>query len=360
MDGNIPDTPPVVVIPAERDAARWEELRAQSAAGKAKLRQLRDEAQPGFEAWVANRRLDAQPLDGLPETLSVTSIPAELPNGVTAGEGPDKQVPALHFSEKSTYNLASHPEFQADKPFSIAAWVYLPGVEETITVASQITSTKKGEKADDDDDSTTTSTGWAIEIGGRVPTLRLVSGKSNIRVRGGNVERLQPKAWSHLTFTYDGSRGQNGLALYVNGKTVSNVNDGGDAVELKGDIRNGAPVKLGGKLAGGAIAEFRVYDRALRQEEAQILASWGTLQAAANKSPGDLSSAEREALLVYYLNRQNPDYRQLALSLARHRIRAPRHPPPRCDHACDAGEAGLDADRRTSSSAASTISRATK
>ena len=84
-------------------------------------------------------------------------------------------------------------------------------------------------------------------------------------MRGSNVERVTPKAWTHLTFTYDGSRGQNGLSLYVNGKAVTNVNDGGGNVELKGDFRNAAPLRLG----GGAIAEFRVFNRELRQEEAR-------------------------------------------------------------------------------------------
>src|SRR5262249_17012693 len=157
-------------------------------------------------------------------------------------EGPDKRTPALHFTGKATYAPPSPPEFEAGKPFSIAAWVYLPGAELPITAASQLT-TKRDAKGDDEDDTpAANSTGWRIDISGRIPSLKLMAGASSINVRGSNVERVKPKAWTHLTFTYDGSRGQNGLALYVNGKAVTNLSDAGGNAELKGDFRNAGPL----------------------------------------------------------------------------------------------------------------------
>src|SRR5262249_26264246 len=260
MDGNIPDTPPIVVIPSKEDAPRWEQLRSQISNLKNSMRELRD------AAHIELKNFDSgSPLDPASETLALTSIPATLPKDVTAGEGPDGQTPALHFTTKSTFSPPAPPEFQAAKPFSVAAWVFLPAGDAGITVASQIT-TQRGEKSEDDDDQPGNTTGWKIDIGGRVPSLKLLAGKSSIVVRGSNVERITPKAWTHLTFTYDGSGGQNGLSLYVNGKAVTNESDGGGNVELKGDFRNAAPLRLG----GGAIAEFRVFNRELRQEEAQI------------------------------------------------------------------------------------------
>src|SRR5947209_8783052 len=44
MDGNIPDTPPVVVIPAEKDAARWDALNARALASRTAIAQLREAA----------------------------------------------------------------------------------------------------------------------------------------------------------------------------------------------------------------------------------------------------------------------------------------------------------------------------
>jgi hypothetical protein len=300
MDGNIPDTPPIVVIPSKEDAPRWEQLRSEVSRLKNRARELRDSVEPmNFDS--------EHPLDPASETLAVTSVPATLPKDVTAGEGPDKQTPALHFTAKSTFAPVSPPQFEAGKPFSIAAWVYLPGGDAGITVASQLT-TRRGEKSDDDDDQPANTTGWKIDVSGRVPSLKLTAGKSSIVVRGSNVERLMPKAWTHLTFTYDGSRGQNGLSLYVNGKAVTNESDGGGNVELKGDFRNPAPLRLG----GGSIAEFRVFNRELRQEEAQILASWSVIQEAGSKPAAELSPAEREALRVWYLNRADGEYMKIA------------------------------------------------
>ena len=139
MDGNIPDTPPIVVIPASQDAARWEQLRAEVSSARNRASQRRDtvarrSSQPG-----SSRRSSMRPLDPASETLAVTSLPATLPKDVTAGEGPDKDTPALHFTTKSTFAPTAAPEFEAGKPFSIAAWVFLPGADTGITVASQIT-----------------------------------------------------------------------------------------------------------------------------------------------------------------------------------------------------------------------------
>jgi hypothetical protein len=312
MDGNIPDTPPVIVIPGEQDAPRWEQLRSEAMAARSRAAARREAAKPAFEAWLEEKNFDkANPLDPGSEMLAITSVPEKLPQDVTAGEGPDETTRALHFTSKSTYAPPSAPVLEAGKPFSIAAWVYLPGGDNGITVANQTTA-KRDEKKDDDDEAGGAATGWSITISGRVPAIKLTAGKSSITVRGSNVERVKPKSWTHLTFTYDGSRGQNGLSLYVNGKAVTNVNDGGGNVELKGDFKNPAPLKLG----GGAVAEFRIFNRELRQEEAQILASWSSIQAAAAKAPGDLSKAERESLLNYYVNRSDAEYRKIAAGQA--------------------------------------------
>src|SRR5207245_11257920 len=54
----------------------------------------------------------------------------------------------------------------------------------------------------------------------------------------------------------------------------------------------------------------------LRQEEAQRLASWSAIRAAALKPAAELSAAEREALRVYYFNRVDDDYQKLAREMA--------------------------------------------
>jgi hypothetical protein len=308
MDGNIPDTPPIVILPTTEDAPQWDALRSQVMDARKQARQRHDAAGESFAAWLAAKPELSHPLSDAPEWLTVTAANAAGSKGVTAGEGPDVATPALQFAAKSTLDLPGLDQIDTDKPFSVAAWVYLSKSEDGVTVASQFTRNKQ---KNDDGDEETSGKGWTIAIGARIPSFTLNGGGGTINIRGSNVERLTPGAWWHLTFTYDGSLGQNGLALFVNGKAVTTEATVGGNAELKGDIRDPAPLRIG-SLAGGAIADFHVYGRALRQEEAQILASWGTIRAALSKPAGELSDQDREALLVYYLNRADSGYMQLA------------------------------------------------
>src|SRR5206468_403552 len=116
-----------------------------------------------------------------------------------------------------------------------------------------------------------------------LPTFRLSAGKSALTLRGDSSERLQPKTWAHVVFTYDGSRGQNGMKMFVNGKPYGKQTAAGDGAVLKGEIKNAAPLKIG----GSAVADFRVYNRALRLDEARILASWSTIRSTANTANQD-------------------------------------------------------------------------
>lgn len=296
------------MIPSKEDAPRSEALPSEIVDAGNRARQYHDAAAERFNAWLsAKPEVTPQPLDDAPELAAVT--PATIAKGVTPTDGPDPLTPALQFAAKSTLNLSASEGFDADKPFSVAGWLYLPKADDNVTLASQFTAGKKSDKNDDDDE--TTGKGFTITVNARVPSFSLSGGKGAITIRGSNVERLKPGSWTHLAFTYDASRGQNGLAIFVNGKEMPVEGVGGQNVELKGDIRNPAPLRIG-PLAGGAVADCHIYGRALRQDEAKILASWGAIRTAVSKPAGELSAAEREALLVFYLNRADKGYTEQA------------------------------------------------
>ena len=305
MDGNIPDTPPVLFVPKSEDESRWNELKAEATrlADAKKARQAAAGAE--FEA-----RTGATPEEPL-ASANLFSIDAnrELPAGISRGDGPAKTAPALRFGEKAAINLPAPAGFDLDKPFTIAAWVLMPKGEDSFTAASQ--TVPKPSRKDDDDDGDTVPKGWAIEINARIPQLRL-GGNGSIRATGNNINRLKPGEWAHLVFTYDGSRDQRGLRLYINGKSSGAPARGANiGAAIKESIAIDAPVRLGGEakryFAGGAIAGFRIYSRAVRPEEAAILASWNALRE---------GTADRDTKLAFFLNREDEAYRKLDSELA--------------------------------------------
>src|SRR5262249_17915624 len=153
-----------------------------------------------------------------------------------------------------TLELPTFDAFAIDKPFSVSAWIYCPKESDSFVVASQLDPADK-------------SRGWLIDINGRIPALRLIGdeGKS-IQITAGFAEQLKVGSWNHLVVTYDGSGEQPGMGLYLNGKTVPT--QGGDQrLPLAGDIRTHAALRVGGDggryFHGGAIADFRIFTRAL-------------------------------------------------------------------------------------------------
>src|SRR5205814_1366133 len=153
MDGNIPDTPPVVVLPSQEDVPRWDALRSEVADARNRARQLHDGAADAFSAWLAAKPELTNPLDAAPEWATVSNATAK---GVTTGEGPDAATPGLHFTGKSTLDMPAPEQIDIDKPFTVAAWVYLSKSEDNVTVAGQFTRNEKN----DDGDEETAGKGW--------------------------------------------------------------------------------------------------------------------------------------------------------------------------------------------------------
>ncbi|MBI2686533.1 MAG: DUF1553 domain-containing protein [Acidobacteria bacterium] len=271
MDGNVPDSPPIVVVPRDEDRARWTALHQEIASINAKKAALQK------AEWKAVPKEIHTPLEASPEVFTLPK-----PTGTLA---------------KGQFLTMGHQDvFASDKPFSIATRIYFPKGEDSFAVASQNDPAKKG-------------MGWLLEIGARVANFRMTGddGKA-ITVRAGHLEQMAQGSWNHIAVTYDGSREQAGLSLYLNGKVIPLQGGGDQNLRLTGNIATPKPMLLGKENArgfeGGEIAEFRIFNRVVSAEEANVLSRWPAIAA-----------GDREALHLYYLNVLDPEYRGLSARL---------------------------------------------
>jgi hypothetical protein len=283
MDDNIPDTPPIVVVPREADRARWMALKGEMAAVEAKKAERASAALAGSD----KARDLKTPLDAKSQIFSLWD--AKL-GSVKIGEGRKSGQKAIYFGKSDFATLPNQAIFDAGKAFSIATWLYFPKEEGSYAVASQNDPKKKG-------------VGWLIEIAARVANFRLTGddGKS-ITVRAAHMEQMAQGSWNHLVITYDGSREQAGLALYLNGRVIL-LQGGGDInTKLTGNLQSGTPLLLGKENArgfeGGAISDFQIFNRVISAEEAQVVKQWP------------------EADKLRYLTLHDKDYRSLSSKLA--------------------------------------------
>jgi hypothetical protein len=311
MDGNVYDTPPIIVVPTREERSAWQELDAKEKVLRARKQDLLTSAPQEWERWRAAGDRFTEPVDPADQGFALNSS-LSLTNGVTWGPGNGENHTALHFAEKAGLEVPAVAGSGADKPFSISAWVYMPKGEDNFTIASR--AQKKGQFH-----------GWLFEIQARIPMFRL-NGTDNeddeqkrdrLLVRGPIVERLKPGNWYHLAASYDGSREQDGLSLYINGRLMAREGRGESSETLRGDFDVNEPLRIGWNggrtyFDGGAVEDLRLYRRVLLPEEVEAIAHWPAIEAAWRKG----GSPEREPLLQLFLSRRDTTYRDSMTGLA--------------------------------------------
>jgi len=331
MDGNVSDTKPVVIVPKAEDLSRWQSIQIEHAQLKLQLSGLTTDNPP----------LSAPPARPLADNSEIFT-----------------HLDEVAFAGKQTTDLPNQKVFDAAKPFSIALWMRPPKTDDSQVVLSQydpaepkgrlqrsqtkqelsgagrrkrvglgpVPEKRKGREGASPNDRETRSPiapkrvglarvpekqgrGWYVEIGSRVPLFRLVGDEGKtLDARAGHLDQVKPGEWNHLVVTYDGTGERMGLAMYLNGKPVE-LQAVEPLAKINGNFKTGAPLRLGGEtkryFAGGAVKDLRIYSRALSEEDARLVALWPRMQA------GDV-----DALRLYQLRHESPDYKGIASQLA--------------------------------------------
>ncbi len=318
MDGNVSDSPPVLVVPSDDDRERWHELRALAAETDAAIADRAASIGDSFDGWLergAYRSLET-PLEASAElmTLALDGEPAvefegahtavALHDGAAVGEGPSG-LPALTFGERSWAELPSLP-FDTGTPVSFAFWVYHPEDDGELVLASQ------QDPADD-------MRGWTLAVSFRLLSFRMAGDtpadgeNRTINVFPINTKRLPARDWMHMVVAYDGTSERAGLTFYRNGEVVE-VEGSEFFDSVAGSIQTPRPLYLGRGItsgllegptdrffAGVAIADFRIFNRQITAHEALVVSQWPVLRRARTKARADLDTEELDALRSYYL-----------------------------------------------------------
>jgi len=133
-------------------------------------------------------------------------------------------------------------------------------------------------------------------------------------VRVESAETVPLNRWSHVSLTYDGSRLASGVRLYLDGRPLQ-TRAGLDYMNQPFDAKQ--PLRVGGGLGAenrfhGQIAEVRVYRRALRAEEAAVLAVAEPVSRLVEVPVGQRSAAQAAKLRSCFLERYAPEEMQAA------------------------------------------------
>lgn len=314
MDGNIKDTPPVVMVPREADAARWNELAQAIPAAKQHVDDRRRDARPEFDSWITTAKPEdvavqvstsdlelAAPLHDGGKTVGFEfrGQHADAPLPPTAEWRPGRLGPhAVYLNQGAILEVPGAGDFDNGQPFSYSAWVKLPANDGSGAVLARM---------NEDQD----FRGWDLWVEGRRVGAHIINKWPVNAVKVVTRDQLPADQWTHITIVYDGSSKAAGVRVYVNGVSQpTNV----QADSLNATIRNEVPFKIGQRhksapLSGATIEDVRIYARQLAEGEVKALANSAfftvVATAAEKRSPADV-----DALYEWWLTSRDDGFQK--------------------------------------------------
>ncbi|GIW87757.1 MAG: hypothetical protein KatS3mg108_2081 [Isosphaeraceae bacterium] len=266
MDGNVKDTPPVVVVPTPEDRPRWDRLQVELAETRERIEARKREARPEFDSWLAAQSVESLSALVKPEGLHVRARVGPLSDDAAAVT-PDLELDVA--------------DFERDQPWTAAAWIKLGQRDQSAAIVARM-------------DDQAQFRGWDLWIeGGRVGT-HLISKWPEDALKVVAGPPIAENVWTHVLVRYDGSGKAKGVSIYYDGKKQPTVIK---EDRLSGSTRTDVPLRVGqrrssSRLENAALHDVRVYGRALDENEVARLAGLGRAVELV-RLPADQRSADR-------------------------------------------------------------------
>jgi hypothetical protein len=325
FDGNVKDSNPSMIVvedPGER--TRWHALPGEIATAKEHIKDVRTNAQPAFDAWLASAK---------PEDLAHQVIDKGLVFNAKLTEGQGKEIaaacgdstksfqavgdvswkpdgklgPALVFSKDATASFPDAGDFDVHQPFSYGAWVYIP--------TNAVDGTSIFARMDEADD----HRGWDLWYDGGTIAAHFVNKWPQNALKIRTKKAVTKKGeWQHVFVTYDGTGEANGAHIYVNGASQEvDV----DPRKITGTLRTTTPLKLtqrstGSHFLGGALQDVRIYSRSLPAGEVKLLGKYPGMKGIADTSIADWKDDTRKDVFEYFLTTKHEPYLKAEATVA--------------------------------------------
>lgn len=278
MDGNIPNTPPIITVPKPEDREKWEAVSAALKEMRGKLEARKKEARGDYDKWLTEAKVEQlaalvpteglklhAPLnegkgDSLKLIVDGQARTADIKSGFDwVGNG---KVGAKAFAIKigDPLTIPESGDFEKDQGFTASAWVKVTKRNQTGAILARM-------------DNGNNYRGWDLWLQADKPGMHIISKWQEDALKVVGKTPLQPNQWSHVCVTYDGSGKAAGVRVFVNG--VQQPVDV-EADQLKSTIKTNVPLAIGQRSASErlqnvVLQDARVYGRALANSEIEQL-----------------------------------------------------------------------------------------
>ncbi|HEY1191580.1 MAG TPA: DUF1553 domain-containing protein [Gemmata sp.] len=319
MDGNVPNTPPIIQVPKPEDRARFDALGQEMAAAKAKVDARKSAARANFAEWLKTAKAEdfagkiptqglvfhAPLKEGKGKEIAVRIGDKEQKATFEAGyawaNGKDKRLAFTIQNGTKALEFKDVGDFDRTQPFAVSMWVSIGGRGKNGAILGRM-------------DEANAHRGWDVWIqNDRIATHFINSWPENA-VKVVAKAPLQPNKWTHVTVAHDGTGKSGGIKIYYDGQPQP---QDVEADALKAPTRTTVPFKIGqrhttGRVNGIALEDLRIYDRQITGIDAQQLSGSRRTVDILTKSEDKRSPQEKEELFTWWLVSQDKAYRDLS------------------------------------------------
>jgi mono/diheme cytochrome c family protein len=322
MDGNISNTPPVMLVPREEDRPRFDAVTTELATAQKEAEARKAVAKADFEGWLG--KADAQtfaadvPTDGLRFNAALAegqgrSVLAHLDGKelqLTAAADPKwdaGNVAAKAFQRQPNTGLEvpGAGDFEKDQTFSYAAWVKVPNGNANGAIMARM---------DDLHD----FRGWDMWLQGSRIATHIINKWPTDALKVVSRNPLSPNVWHHVCIAYSGGAKPDSVHIYIDGMAQDTDIENNT---LKGSIRTDVPFKIGQRhstsgVDGVSLQDVRLYGRLLTADEAARLGRAGRAGYLVSRGTAHLTAPEKDELFAGWLTSKDETYRTLSGKVA--------------------------------------------
>lgn len=338
MDGNVKDPAPSVRVPSAVQAAKLTMLREQMASLRTQRETILGSQSPEFDKWSAQREKLAQA--DTPDTTfdfsknllarfrldkgRLDKGQLDEGDGDTVRDGDSDKIAgrligkpkwtksklggALLFGQGDYVDLGNVGDFNKKRAFSFGAWLKTTGKVDAAAIAK--TETREGIR------------GYELFVKRHKVSVLLSGRWPGYAIKVTTTDDVLKKdQWHHVFASYDGSRGAQGVVIYVDGRPRG-VHINSDSLREKGSIGTDQSLLLGRRdevteFIGGGIDDVRLYDRRFSEAEVSSLYLGNQLEyeikLPANKRGEDFTEMMRR----FFLIDNDPSYAKLTNEIDR-------------------------------------------
>ena len=319
-DRNVPDTPPIVPVPAPEDRPRFAELERLVPEAQARVAARKQAARGEFDAWIAAATPESV-ARAVPQETPLVDMPCADGEGgktrvVLAGKesdlplsaqtrwqaGPDGR-PAL-LLDGSAAELAAG-DFEHDQPFTVSCWLRVPAIDSQYAVVARM-------------DVGSSYRGWDVWVQGRRVGMHLVHAWPEDGLKVVASDQLKPDTWTRVTVTYDGSGTAEGVKIFYDGRPQKPKVENNKL--KRNTIRTEVPLVIGGRSRGATahgvgLASLAIWDRLLSPSEVEGVSRREALLDLVQLPPAERKQAAGR-LYDWWLERIDGPHREAAAAVA--------------------------------------------